>query len=112
MQQTTPTTSSMLRTGRIRAIANVKTMQTKLSPIDLAALWGVTADNIRALIRSGQLPAIDVSVDRGKPRFLIDVADIALFEQRRAVQPPEAPTERRRQRRKQRAAGKGDIKYF
>jgi hypothetical protein len=75
----------------------VKTDRTKLSPAELAAKWGKSAESIIALIRLGDLPAIDVSVSRGRPRFLIDLADIAIFEQRRTVRPPEPRTRRRRQ---------------
>ena len=90
--------------GRGRA----KSARTKLSPVELAAQWGKKPSSIIALIRQGELRAIDVSVSRGKPRFLIDLADIAIFEERRTVQPPERRTARRR-RPKTEAEG---PKYF
>ena len=73
-----------------------KSARTKLSPAELASQWGKKPSSIIALIRTGELRAIDVSVSRGKPRFLIDLADIALFEERRTVLPAQpAPRQRR-----------------
>ena len=86
----------------------VNTDRTKLSPIELAKRWGKDTRSIIGLIRLGDLPAIDVSVSRGRPRFLIDLADIAIFEERRKVQPPE-PRTRRRRRTKTETEG---VKYF
>ncbi len=85
----------------------VKGLRTKLSPGELAAQWGKKASSIIALIRMGELRAIDVSVRRGRPRFLIDLADIACFEERRAVKLPE------RIQRRRRSKGELDgVKYF
>jgi hypothetical protein len=72
--------------------------RTKITPPELAARWGIDAHKILSWVRSGELRAIDVSTRRGgKPRYLIDQADIAVFEQRRTVQPP-APIPRRRRK--------------
>jgi hypothetical protein len=91
-------------------------VRTKLSPKELVARWGVSLNHVTHLIKSGELRAIDVAVSRGRPRYLIDLADIALFEERRAVQPPPTPAERRRQRRYKRAETKtetdGITKFF
>ena len=73
-----------------------KHARTKLSPKELATQWGKKPSSIIALIRTGELRAIDVSVSRGRPRFLIDLADIAIFEERRTIQPPIPRTRRRR----------------
>ena len=90
--------------------------RTKLSPKELAARWGMSLRHVIRLIKGGELRAIDVAITRGRPRFLIDVADIASFEERRAVQPPPTPAERRRQRRYKRAATEaetdGITKFF
>jgi hypothetical protein len=80
--------------------------RTKFSPVELAAQWGKAPSTIIALIRQGQLRAIDVAISRGKPRFLIDLADILAFEARREVQPP---IRRQRCRRKRTEEG---IQYF
>jgi excisionase family DNA binding protein len=70
----------------------------KLTPPEVAALWGVSPDKVTAWIHSGELRAIDASTRAGeRPRFLIDVADLEDFERRRAVQPA-PPTKRRRRK--------------
>ena len=71
--------------------------RTKLTPPQLAREWGVGSDKIRGLIRAGELRAIDVATRRGgRPRFLIDRADIAAFEGQRAVVPAVKVARRRR----------------
>lgn len=58
--------------------------QTKLTPPELARRWKVSADKVLHWIRSGQLRAINAATDPGgKPRYLIDIADIAAFEEKR-----------------------------
>ena len=80
----------------------------KLTPPGLAAQWGVSNDKILAWIKSGELRAIDASTRRGgRPRYLIDVADIAQFEVNRAVKPPDPKSIKRRQRDRD-----GVIKFF
>ena len=85
-----------------------RTERTKLSPKELAAQWGKKPSTIIALIRQGELRAINASTTQERPRFLIDVADIAIFEQRRAVQPSAGA----RRRRSNKAEANGPIKYF
>lgn len=79
--------------------ATTDTIRRKVTPPELAARWGVNPDKITFFIRSGELRAIDASLlpGQGKPRYLIDEADIEDFELRRQVQPP-LPTPRRRKR--------------
>ena len=70
--------------------------RTKLTPPQLAAAWGIDVAKVLHWIKAGELRAINVATDRnGRPRYAIDVADIAVFEASRAVQPP-APRIRRR----------------
>jgi hypothetical protein len=70
----------------------------KLSPPAYARQLGVDTAKVLKWIRTGELPAFNAATTIGcKPRYLIDVGDIATFEARRAVQPP-APTSRRRRR--------------
>ena len=60
--------------------------RTKLTPPELAREWGVSAAKILHWIRSGELRAIDIARRRGgRPRYLIDRADIAAFEAVRQV---------------------------
>jgi hypothetical protein len=72
--------------------------KTKLTPPQLAAQWGVDVHKIIVWIRSGELRAINVATTRtGRPRYAIDLADVAIFEAGRSVQPP-APRLRRRRK--------------
>ncbi len=77
------------------------TTRRKKTPPQLAEEWGISADKVVYLIKTGQLLAIDISSDLGsvRPRYLIDQRDIEAFEQSRAVVPPAAKTKRRRRRR-------------
>ena len=80
----------------IRA-TNKAPARTKYTPPEVAAAWGVSPEKILTLIRSGELPAINSAVRLGgRPRFLIDHADIVLFERRRAVVPQAKPAKRPR----------------
>lgn len=69
----------------------------KISPPQLAAQWGVDVAKILHWIKTGELRAINVATDRnGRVRYAIDVADIAIFEAARTVQPPTPRVRRRR----------------
>jgi hypothetical protein len=74
------------------------TSRQKISPPELAARWGIDPAKVIAWIRAGELRAIDASTHPGgRPRYLIDVADILIFEQRRSATPaPAAPRRRRK----------------
>lgn len=68
------------------------TTKTKMTPPQLGRLWGVSADKIIGWILAGELRAIDASSKQGgRPRYLIDVDDIAAFERRRAAGPTPPP---------------------
>lgn len=59
--------------------------KSKLTPPELARLWGISPDKVLSWIRSGELRAINIATDRtARPRYVIDEKDIAAFEQRRA----------------------------
>ena len=82
----------------------------KLTPPQLAKQWGIDVAKVLHWIRSGELRAIDACTRRGsRPRYLIDQADIAVFEERRSVQPP-TPSPRRR--RKVQEHPQGFVEYF
>jgi hypothetical protein len=71
--------------------------KTKVSPPQLAAQWGVDVHKIIGWIRSGELRAVNLATRRdGRPRYAIDVADLAAFEAARAVTPPTPRIRRRR----------------
>ncbi len=82
--------------------ATAPATRTKLSPPALAARRGIDKAKIVAWIRSGELRAIDAATKRGgRPRYLIDEADIRAFEQAREVIPACPPPRVRRNRRPQ-----------
>jgi hypothetical protein len=67
----------------------------KLTPPQLARLWGIGTDKILGWIRDGSIPAINAaSRPGGRPRWLIDVDDLADFERSRAASPPRKATRR------------------
>jgi len=80
----------------------------KLTPPEVAKLWGISSDKVLSWIKAGELRAIDASTRRGgRPRYLIGVDDIAQFEADRAVKPREPrPVKRRRRGRG------GAIEFF
>ena len=60
--------------------------RTKLTPPEVASRFGVSSDKVLAWIKSGELRAINAATrSAGRPRYLIDVADLAVFEARRAA---------------------------
>ncbi len=60
----------------------------KITPVQLAREYGCDAKTVREWIRTGQLRAIDAAVKPGgRPRFLIDRADVIAFENSRTVRP-------------------------
>ena len=73
--------------------------QTKYTPPQIAAMWGISVDKVLVWIRSGELRAIDGSSSRSqRPRYLIDIDDLKDFERRRAVSPPPSPRRRSQQK--------------
>lgn len=74
------------------------TTKRKLTPPEIARLWGITPDKVLVWIRSGELRAIDASTSQGeRPRYLVDIDDLAAFERSRSTAPKaEAKPARRR----------------
>jgi len=71
--------------------------RTHITPPELARQRGIGTDKVLALIRSGELRAINMSLGRQRPRYLIALSDLADFDRRRAVvPPPPEPAPRRR----------------
>ena len=69
----------------------------KVTPVKLARLWGVSASKVVGWIKSGELRAINGATRLGgRPRYLIDRADVASFEASRGVQARPAAIARRR----------------
>ena len=58
----------------------MKTRALMLTPKQVAERHSVDVDNVLAWIRSGELPAINVGKRNGRPRYRVDVVDLAAFE--------------------------------
>lgn len=62
----------------------------KLTPPALARRWGVSVSKVIFFIESGELQAINLARSRaGRPRYAIDLDDIADFEERRRFVGPQ-----------------------
>jgi hypothetical protein len=80
----------------------------KLTPPQVSLIWGVSTEKILAFIRSGELKAMNAaSPGRDqRPRYLIDIGDLADLERRRTVgSAPKMPPRRRWE------CGEGDEYY-
>lgn len=71
----------------------------KLTPPEVARLWGITGDKVIRFIRAGELRAINAASPgrNRRPRYLIDVDDLADFERRREAGPAPKPLRKRKQ---------------
>jgi excisionase family DNA binding protein len=70
------------------------------TPRELARILRVSPDKVRALIRSGELGAINTATARcGKPRFVVLPHHLAEFEQGRRISPPAKPAPRQKRER-------------
>jgi len=68
---------------------------------ELAKAWRVTPDHVRGLIRSGQLPAVNIAMSPGakRPQWRIRPEDLERFTAaRRAVEPAGDQPKRKRRR--------------
>ena len=73
----------------------------KLTPPQIARMWGVSVEKVHAFIRAGELRAVNGALPgrKQRPRWLVDVEDLADFERRRSNQPaPSKPAPQRRRR--------------
>ena len=81
-----------LMPGRANRKHRKATLRTKLTPPMIAKMWGVKCQKVLTWIRSGELKAIDVASRRGgRPRYLVDIQDLAAFERSREVCPRPLP---------------------
>ena len=70
----------------------------KMTPPELAKRYGVEPSKIIAWIKAGELRAVNIATrSTGRPRYIIDEEDVAVFESRREAKPP--VTSARRPRR-------------
>jgi excisionase family DNA binding protein len=80
--------------------------RTKLTPPQVAARYGVSPDKVVRWIISGELRAFNAATEvGGRPRYLIDEADLSAFEVARAVGPVKVAQRRR-------SATAGVIQFF
>jgi hypothetical protein len=69
------------------------------TPNEFGAIRRISPDRVRAMIRSGELMALNISPTRaGKPRFVILPEHAAEWEQRHMAATPEQPAPRRRRK--------------
>lgn len=70
----------------------------KLTPPQLAELWGVGTSKVLAWIHSGELRAINAATrpTGERPRWLIDPDDVTAFERSRASAQPKPLANRKR----------------
>jgi hypothetical protein len=73
--------------------------RTKRSPPEIARAWGISVAKVLAWIKAGELLAVNAATRAtGRPRYLVDVEDLADFAARRStVSPPLPKSHRRRQ---------------
>jgi helix-turn-helix protein len=78
----------------------------KLTPPQIAERYGISSEKVIVWIKAGELRAFNAAMSAtGRPRWLIDEADLTAFEQRRSAQPSK-PAARRRK------AAAGVIEFF
>lgn len=64
---------------------------------EIAARWNCSHSTVLALVRSGQLPAIDISTaPTRRSHYIVRGEDLQAFEALRTVRPVTAPAARRR----------------
>ncbi len=73
-------------------------MTNMVTPPTIAKRYGIKPEKVIAWIRSGRLRAIDVSEGSKRPRFRIDVDDLADFERSLSVVPPPRQPKKRRKK--------------
>ncbi len=82
----------------------------KRTPPQIAKLWGCSIKKVVWFIRSGQLRAVNLASNpTGRPRYVIDLADIEAFEIARQVVPDGGASTTRKLRRR---AAKGVKEFF
>jgi excisionase family DNA binding protein len=80
----------------------------RLTPPELARQLGVSADKILGWIRDGSLRAVNVATTTsGRPRWVIDLADLAAFEETRVSRAQTPKISKRRAK-----APAGVIRFF
>jgi Helix-turn-helix domain len=74
----------------------VNITRSKLTPPQVARRFGISPDKVVGWIRCGELRGVNIAAKpNGRPRYVVDEADLAAFEMRRAAQ-PKPPALRRR----------------
>jgi hypothetical protein len=71
----------------------------KLTPPQVAEIFGINPDKVLSWIRSGRLRAVNIGNGNQRPRYVIDPDDIETFEQANAAVPTAETRPPRRRRR-------------
>ncbi|MDV6033980.1 MAG: helix-turn-helix domain-containing protein [Phycisphaera sp. RhM] len=61
----------------------------------LATRWGCSIDQVRNLIDSGELPAVNIGLGKQRARWVVPEESVVAFEQRRSNQQPGAAPRRK-----------------
>lgn len=70
-------------------IANQTQPKTKFRPPEVGRRYGVDPAKVIGWINNGELRAVNIAAKRGgRPRWIIDAADLAAFEESRVAKPP------------------------
>ena len=70
----------------------------KLTPPQIASQLGVAPEKVLTWIASGELRAINLATrPNNRPRWYVDIDDLADFERRRSAVAPAKPSRRRNQ---------------
>jgi hypothetical protein len=73
---------------------------------ELAERWCCSHSTALSHVRSGQLPAVDISSNpRGRSHYIVATESVEAFEAARTTTPPKAPSKRR-------SRTKSDIEFF
>jgi hypothetical protein len=73
--------------------------RTKLTPREVGARYGISTGKVLGWIKNNELRAVNIAARRGgRPRWVIDEADLLMFEASRASDGPAPARPRRRQR--------------
>jgi excisionase family DNA binding protein len=91
--------ASRLVTGTVKHVSRKHEKASTLTPPEVAKRLGVSKNKIYAWIKSGELPAVNVTARPGsRPRYLITESDLTVFQEKRRTAKPSPVTRTRRRK--------------